>query len=110
MARTKHAFALALALVGLVALEHAYFFVLESFLWTRPLGLKVFRNSPERAEATRVLAANQGVYNGFLSVGLVWGMLHPTPLVGLKVMFFFLLWRRRCGRVAPAQRRRARVG
>ena len=83
--------ALALALVALVALEHAFFFVLESFLWTRPLGRKTFRMSAEQAAATRTLALNQGVYNAFLAAGLLWGMLHPTPLVGLQVMFFFLL-------------------
>lgn len=65
---------LADALVGLVALLHLYFLVLEMFLWTRPLGLKVFRNTPEKAEITKVLAANQGLYNGFLVAGLVWGL------------------------------------
>lgn len=62
----------ALALVLLVAAQHAFFLVLEMFLWTKPLGMKVFRNSPEKAQATRVLAANQGLYNGFLAAGLVW--------------------------------------
>lgn len=60
-------------LTMLVALLHLYFLVLEMFLWTRPLGMKVFRNTPEKAEITRVLAANQGLYNGFLAAGLVWG-------------------------------------
>ena len=83
--------ALALALVALVALEHASFFVLESFLWTKPLGRKTFRMSAEQAAATRTLAVNQGVYNAFLAAGLVWGMLHPSALTGLQVMFFFLL-------------------
>ena len=63
---------LAHVLVVLVALLHVYFLVLEMFLWTRPLGLKTFRNSPEKAEITRVLAANQGLYNGFLAAGLLW--------------------------------------
>lgn len=63
---------LAQVLVVLVALLHAYFLVLEMFLWTKPLGLKIFRNSPEKAETTRVLAANQGLYNGFLAAGLLW--------------------------------------
>ncbi len=57
-------------LVALVGLLHLWFMVLEMFLWTRPLGLKTFRNTPERAEATKVLAANQGLYNGFLAAGL----------------------------------------
>ena len=63
---------LAKVLVGLVAALHLYFLVLEMFLWTRPLGLKTFRNTPEKAETTRVLAANQGLYNGFLAAGLLW--------------------------------------
>ena len=62
----------AMVLVVLVALLHLYFLVLEMFLWTRPLGLKTFRNTPEKAEVTRVLAANQGLYNGFLAAGLLY--------------------------------------
>ncbi|HWS79072.1 MAG TPA: DUF1304 domain-containing protein [Thermomonas sp.] len=62
----------AVVLLVLVGLLHLYFLVLEMFLWTRPLGLKTFRNSPEKAEATRVLAANQGLYNGFLAAGLLY--------------------------------------
>ena len=65
---------LALVLIGLVALLHLYFLVLEMFLWTKPLGLKTFRNTPEKAEATRVLAANQGLYNGFLAAGLFYAV------------------------------------
>ncbi len=57
-------------LVVLVGLLHLWFMVLEMFLWTRPAGLKTFRNTPERAAATQVLAANQGLYNGFLAAGL----------------------------------------
>ena len=64
--------AVAMVLVVLVALLHLYFLVLEMFLWTRPLGLKTFRNTPEKAEVTRVLAANQGLYNGFLAAGLLY--------------------------------------
>ena len=60
-------------LIGLVALLHLYFLVLEMFLWTRPPGLKTFRNTPENAAITRVLAANQGLYNGFLAAGLLYG-------------------------------------
>jgi putative membrane protein len=59
-------------LIGLVALLHLYFLMLEMFLWTRPLGLKTFRNTAEKAAATRVLAANQGLYNGFLAAGLLY--------------------------------------
>lgn len=65
---------IALVLIGVVALLHMYFLVLEMFLWTRPIGLRAFRNTPEKADATRVLAANQGLYNGFLAAGLVYAI------------------------------------
>ena len=65
---------IALGLLALVALLHLYFLVLEMFLWTRPIGLKTFRNTPEKAETTRVLAANQGLYNGFLAAGLFYAI------------------------------------
>ena len=65
---------LANVLIGLVALLHLYFLVLEMFFWTRPIGLKTFRNTPEKAEITRVLAANQGLYNGFLAAGLFYAI------------------------------------
>ncbi|HET7562960.1 MAG TPA: DUF1304 domain-containing protein [Rhodanobacteraceae bacterium] len=61
-------------LVALVALLHAWFLVLEMFLWDKPLGRKVFRLEPEFASASKVLAMNQGLYNGFLVAGLVWGL------------------------------------
>ena len=61
-------------LAGLVAALHLYFLVLEMFLWTKPTGRKVFGNTPEFADASKVLAANQGLYNGFLVAGLVWGI------------------------------------
>lgn len=74
--------------VALVALLHVYFLVLEMFLWTRPLGLKVFGQTPEAAEASRVLAANQGLYNGFLAAGLVWGLWLGAD--GTAIQLFFL--------------------
>jgi putative membrane protein len=64
----------AIVLVVVVALLHLYFLVLEMFLWTRPLGLKVFRQTPEQAAQSKVLAANQGLYNGFLAGGLLYGV------------------------------------
>ena len=79
---------LANVLVGLVALLHLGFLVLEMFLWTKPLGLKVFRNTPEKAETTKVLAANQGLYNGFLVAGLVWGLYLGSA--GQHIRIFFL--------------------
>jgi putative membrane protein len=79
---------LANVLVGFVALLHLYFLVLEMFLWTKPLGLKVFRNTPEKAETTKVLAANQGLYNGFLAAGLFWSAVAPEPLASPLRLFF----------------------
>ena len=79
--------ALAAIAVGLVALLHLYFLVLEMFLWTKPLGLKTFRNTPEKAELTRVLAANQGLYNGFLAAGLLWGLWLGSAGSPIKVFF-----------------------
>lgn len=61
-------------LVTLVALAHAWFLTLEMFLWEQPLGLKTFRNTKEKAAITAVLAKNQGLYNGFLTAGLLWGI------------------------------------
>src|SRR5690606_4803554 len=70
------------------ALLHLYFLVLEMFLWTKPRGRRVFGLTPEQAEQTRVLAANQGLYNGFLAAGLVWGIwLGPQ---GEAIRLFFL--------------------
>ena len=79
----------ATVLVALVAALHVYILVLEMFLWTTPKGRKVFGTTPEFAEASRVLAANQGLYNGFLAAGLIWGLwLGPA---GQGVQAFFLL-------------------
>ena len=77
-------------LVGLVALEHIAFLMLESAFWTKPLGLKIFGLTAAQAEASRVLAFNQGFYNGFLAVGLVWALLHPQPIFGRQLKLFFL--------------------
>ncbi|MBN9581315.1 MAG: DUF1304 domain-containing protein [Afipia sp.] len=78
-------------LVALVAALHLYFLALEMFLWTKPTGLKVFGNTPEKARASAVLAANQGLYNGFLAAGLIWGLFHPHPAFGFQIKVFFLL-------------------
>jgi putative membrane protein len=83
--------AIANALVALVAALHVYFLVLEMFLWTRPLGLKTFRNSREKAADSAVLAANQGLYNGFLAAGLIWGLLQGNPVFAFQIKVFFLL-------------------
>ncbi len=76
-------------LVAVVALEHVAFFVLESFLFKTPLGLKVFKLTPAAAEACAVFAANQGVYNAFLAAGLVWGLC-AAPEAALSIKTFFL--------------------
>ncbi|MEA1651650.1 DUF1304 domain-containing protein [Nitrospirillum sp. BR 11164] len=78
-------------LVAVVALLHAWFLVLEMVLWTKPLGLRTFRNSPEKAAQTAVLAANQGLYNGFLAAGLLWGLAYPDPAPALHIKTFFLV-------------------
>jgi putative membrane protein len=78
-------------LVALVALLHIYFLVLEMFLWTKPLGLKTFRQSLEKATDSAVLAGNQGLYNGFLAAGLIWGLIHPTAGLAFQIKVFFLL-------------------
>jgi putative membrane protein len=76
-------------LIGLVAALHAYFLILEMFLWDKPRGLRAFGMTPERAAATKVLAANQGLYNGFLAAGLVWGL--ALGAAGMPVKVFFLV-------------------
>lgn len=73
--------------VGLVALLHVYFLVLEMFLWDKPAGLRAFGQSLEQARASKVLAANQGLYNGFLAAGLVWGLLLGSAGTSVKVFF-----------------------
>lgn len=75
-------------MTGIVAFLHFYFLVLEMFLWNKPTGLRVFGHSKEDAERTRVLAANQGLYNGFLAAGLVWGLL--LGAAGFRLKIFFL--------------------
>jgi putative membrane protein len=78
-------------LVALVALEHVWFLILEMFLWTTPLGLRTFGQSLERARDSAILAANQGLYNGFLAAGLIFGFLYPEPRAGLHSEMFFLI-------------------
>jgi putative membrane protein len=75
--------------VALVALIHVYIVVLEMFLWTTPTGRKAFGLTAEFAEQTKVLAANQGLYNGFLAAGLIWGL--TLGDAGHAVKVFFLL-------------------
>jgi len=77
----------ATALVAFVAIEHLYILVLEMFLWTKPPGLRAFGLTPEFAEQTAVLAANQGLYNGFLAAGLIWGLIRKEEGGSIRVFF-----------------------
>jgi putative membrane protein len=74
------------ALTGIVAALHAYFLVLEMFLWTTPMGQKTFKRTAEQQIETKALAQNQGLYNGFLAAGLVW-----SYWAGFDVRVFFLV-------------------
>jgi putative membrane protein len=76
--------------VGFVVLQHIGFLVLEMFLWTHPIGLKIFRQTLEQAEKSKVLAANQGLYNGFLAAGLFWSLIHSQPEASRQISIFFL--------------------
>jgi len=74
-------------LVALMALLHVYILVLEMFLWTTPRGRRAFGTTPEFAEQSKVLAANQGLYNGFLAAGLIWGLTLGPAGYGVKLFF-----------------------
>ena len=78
-------------LVGLVALIHGYIVVLEMFLWDKPAGRRAFGTTAEFATASKVLAANQGLYNGFLAAGLFWGLYLGAGAAGFSVKVFFLV-------------------
>jgi putative membrane protein len=77
------------ALVAFVAIEHLGFLVLEMFLWETSFGMRTFGTTPEFARASAPLAANQGLYNGFLAAGLLWSLTRRRDAFALKV--FFLL-------------------
>jgi putative membrane protein len=74
-------------LIAFIALEHLYFLVLEMFFWTKPKGLKTFGLKKEYAEQSKVLAANQGLYNGFLAAGLIWSIVEKN----IETAIFFLI-------------------
>lgn len=81
-------FMLANGLVFLVAVLHLFFLYLEMFQWTKPLGMKTFKNDAEFAKRSAVLAANQGLYNGFLAAGLIWSLFANNQMaLSLKVFF-----------------------
>ena len=79
-----------LALIALVAVEHIYFLVLEMFLWTKPAGLRAFGNTQAQADATALLAKNQGLYNGFLAAGLLWSIAASDAREAFHLRLFFL--------------------
>ena len=75
-------------ILALVAALHMGFLVLEMFLWDKPVGLKVFGQTLEQARSSKVLAANMGLYNGFLAAGLIWGLYLGSA--GVSILTFFL--------------------
>jgi len=77
-------------LVGLIALQHFAFLYLEMFLWNSPTGMKIFKLAPDFATKSAPLAANQGLYNGFLAAGLLWSLLASNPLFAFQLKFYFL--------------------
>ena len=74
-------------IIIIVALQHIAFLVLEMFYWDKPLGQRVFGHSKESAKISKTLAANQGLYNGFLAAGLFWGLSRGTDGTGIKIFF-----------------------
>ena len=78
---------LANIVITLVALVHVYILVLEMFLWDKPPGLRAFGQTQAAASASKVLAANQGLYNGFLAAGLFWGLILGADGTGVKLFF-----------------------
>ncbi len=75
----------------LIGLQHFFFLVLEMFFWTKPLGKKIFRMSDVKANDSKVLAANQGLYNGFLFAGLIWSVVHSDSIFSEQLKVFFLV-------------------
>jgi len=75
-------------LIALIALLHLYFLILEMFLWDKPFGMKAFGNTLEKAKLTKLLAQNQGLYNGFLAAGLTWSLLAPESYATALANFF----------------------
>ena len=76
-------------LIAIIAILHLYFLILEMFLWDKPLGMKAFGNTVEKAKLTKVLAQNQGLYNGFLAAGLIWSLFASAPFA-IQLANFFL--------------------
>src|SRR5690606_32945419 len=81
---------IATVLVAAVALLHIYIMLLEMVWWESPRGRKAFGLTADFARSTKALAANQGLYNGFLAAGLIWGLVHPDPAMAWQIKLFFL--------------------
>ncbi len=81
---------LPLLFVVIVAIEHLYFLAIEMFFWTKPRTLKAFGITKEEAEVSQKLAANQGLYNGFIAAGLIWSLMYPIENVATDIQLFFL--------------------
>lgn len=77
-------------LIGFIAIEHIGFLILEMFLYTKPIGQKIFKITPEYAEQSKMLAANMGLYNGFLAAGLIWALFFSKELISHSLKVFFL--------------------
>jgi putative membrane protein len=75
--------------VFLLAALHVYIMALEMFFWTSPAGLKAFALKPDFAAKTKTMAANQGLYNGFLAAGLLWSLVHPSAVFAPQIALFF---------------------
>ena len=80
---------IAKVLITIIALLHIYFLILEMFLWDKPMGMKAFGHNAEKATLTKVLAQNQGLYNGFLAAGLIWSLFAAVPFA-MQLANFFL--------------------
>lgn len=80
---------IAKVLITIIALLHIYFLILEMFLWDKPMGMKAFGHNAEKAVLTKVLAQNQGLYNGFLAAGLIWSLFAAAPFA-IQLANFFL--------------------
>jgi putative membrane protein len=79
----------ATAFAALVAFEHVYFAFLEMVMWTKPMGLKTFGRTQAQADDSKTLAMNQGLYNLFLSAGLIWSLVATEPMAHMLKIFFF---------------------
>ncbi len=81
---------ISVVLVAIIALLHIYILYLEMFLWATPKGQKAFGTTAQVAQDSKGLAFNQGLYNGFLAAGLIWGIFYPDAAVGQHIQLFFL--------------------